>query len=145
MSADKLRYYLGGLVFIILTLVCSLSVCQQYYAGSYDRNIMTFDIAAMIICLPLAIWMLVKAERSPVISTDQPFYKEAKDTIGNDHKLSKRGKTLVVVILANLLIILGFLIYALWTGNMYPFIVLFCVEFVLIIVLRLYTARKGRK
>ncbi|MBC7554641.1 MAG: hypothetical protein H7257_11750 [Taibaiella sp.] len=56
MDFNKVRYYLGGIIFIVIALLCTLSILQDV-AG---YKILVFDWIAIAISLPMAVFMLKK-------------------------------------------------------------------------------------
>lgn len=70
MEFYKLRYYLGGIMFIAIALICILSVIQQFSTDAYnadgstfDHKIVFFDVAAIMITAPAGILMIRKGRK----------------------------------------------------------------------------------
>ena len=59
MDVDKLKYYLAGILFIVIALVCMLSAVEQ----TGNSRILIFDVVAIAVCLPLGISALRKARK----------------------------------------------------------------------------------
>jgi len=64
MELNKLRYYLSGIILIVLALICLLSLMEKYQAHEGTRGAFVFNVIAVIVLLPLGVFMLLKGRKT---------------------------------------------------------------------------------
>ena len=63
MDIDKVRYYLSGIICLVIALICIASVWQQVREHTYYTKVLILDAAVIVILLPLAIVLLTRARK----------------------------------------------------------------------------------
>ena len=63
MNISKIRYYISGTIFIIISFACSLSIYQQLTENLYYRNVLVLDFFLIAIFIPLGIFLIIKGKR----------------------------------------------------------------------------------
>jgi len=63
MNISKVRYFISGTIFIVISLVCSLSIYQQLTDRLYYMNVLVIDFFIIAIFTPLGIFLISKGRK----------------------------------------------------------------------------------
>lgn len=118
----------------MIVLVCTFSIYQQWA----HTRILMFDVGAIAVCLPLAVYAWRKAGN---ISNVQ----EIEELTHASGPLPRRARVLLTVAIVNLVFIISASIWGLYSDDYTLLIVLSFIDVVLIVGLKVYKKVMERK
>ena len=131
---SKIRFYVSSAIFGMIVLVCTFSIYQQWA----HTRIVVFDVCAIAVCLPLAVYAWRKAGS---ISTIQ----QIEEPTPAPRPLPRRARVLLTVAIVNLVFIISASIWGLYSDDYTLLIVLTLIDVALIVGLKVYKKVTERK